>query len=121
MKTVDEVTETMRVRVSGGAGGGGGNGARALDAAVATWPGLSVAGGAGTCRGCARPAVARLLLFGQPYNPATLEVVQPDARLAYEKVDKHILSYISIVFKKMKIAFVLVKNEKYWSDLKLEN
>ncbi|XP_045763708.1 uncharacterized protein LOC123866297 isoform X2 [Maniola jurtina] len=84
VKTVDEVTETMRSRVSAGAGGGGG-GARALDAAVATWPGLSVAAGAGACRACARPAVARLLLYGQPYNPATLEPVQPDARLAYEK------------------------------------
>ncbi|XP_038213776.1 dentin sialophosphoprotein-like isoform X1 [Zerene cesonia] len=88
VKTVDEVTETMRSRVSssaGGAGGGGAAGARALDAAVGTWPGLSVAAGAGACRACARPAVARLLLYGQPYNPATLEPVQPDARLAYEK------------------------------------
>ncbi|KOB76855.1 Glutamine and serine-rich protein 1, partial [Operophtera brumata] len=33
----------------------------------------------------AAPAQARLLLFGQPYNPGTLEPVQPDARLAYEK------------------------------------
>ncbi|XP_037297508.1 uncharacterized protein LOC115442616 isoform X2 [Manduca sexta] len=98
VKTVDEVTETMRARVScsaGGAGGasgaggagaaGAGGGARALDAAVATWPTLSVAAGSGACRACARPAVARMLLFGQPYNPATLEPVQPDARLAYEK------------------------------------
>ncbi|KAI5641142.1 hypothetical protein NE865_06611 [Phthorimaea operculella] len=85
VKTVDEVTETMRARVSAGAGGHTGSGARALDAAVATWPGLSVAAGAGACRACARPAVARLLLYGQPYNPATLEPVQPDARLAYEK------------------------------------
>ncbi|XP_045533843.1 uncharacterized protein LOC106708546 isoform X2 [Papilio machaon] len=94
VKTVDEVTETMRARVSsgaaaGGAGGVGGaagaGGGRALDAAAATWPGLSVAAGAGACRACARPAVARLLLYGQPYNPATLEPVQPDARLAYEK------------------------------------
>ncbi|XP_026491595.2 mucin-12-like isoform X1 [Vanessa tameamea] len=86
VKTVDEVTETMRTRVSGAAGGGAGSsGARALDAAVATWPGLSVAAGSGVCRACARPAVARLLLYGQPYNPATLEPVQPDARLAYEK------------------------------------
>ncbi|XP_047022941.1 uncharacterized protein LOC124632228 isoform X2 [Helicoverpa zea] len=82
VKTVDEVTESMRARVSGG---GAAAGARALDAAAATWPGLSVAGGAGACRACARPAVARLLLYGQPYNPATLEPVQPDARLAYEK------------------------------------
>ncbi|KAF9412974.1 hypothetical protein HW555_008671 [Spodoptera exigua] len=44
-----------------------------------------VAAGAGSCRACARAAVARLLLYGQPYNPATLEPVQPDARLAYEK------------------------------------
>lgn len=80
MKTVDEVTETMRSRVSSGGSG------RALDAALATWPGLSVASGAGACRACARPAQARLLLFGQPYNPGTLEPVQPDARLAYEKV-----------------------------------
>ncbi|CAG5055980.1 unnamed protein product [Parnassius apollo] len=85
VKTVDEVTETMRARVSGGAAGAGTAGARALDAAAATWPGLSVAAGAGACRACARPAVARLLLYGQPYNPATLEPVQPDARLAYEK------------------------------------
>ncbi|KAJ0179401.1 hypothetical protein K1T71_005113 [Dendrolimus kikuchii] len=75
VKTVDEVTETMRARVSGGAGGGG----------VGVGGARAVAGGAGACRGCARPAVARLLLYGQPYNPATLEVVQPDARLAYEK------------------------------------
>lgn len=92
MKTVDEVTETMRARVSCAAGGGGGGGAaggggaRALDAAVGTWPNLSVAAGSGPCRACARPAVARLILFGQPYNPATLEPVQPDVRLAYEKV-----------------------------------
>ncbi|XP_046978997.1 uncharacterized protein LOC124544471 isoform X2 [Vanessa cardui] len=86
VKTVDEVTETMRTRVSGASGAAGGaGGARALDAAVATWPGLSVAAGSGVCRACARPAVARLLLYGQPYNPATLEPVQPDARLAYEK------------------------------------
>ncbi|XP_013175092.1 PREDICTED: uncharacterized protein LOC106123379 [Papilio xuthus] len=90
VKTVDEVTETMRARVSSGASGGVGGagsagGGRALDAAAATWPGLSVAAGAGACRACARPAVARLLLYGQPYNPATLEPVQPDARLAYEK------------------------------------
>ncbi|XP_068628173.1 serine-rich adhesin for platelets-like isoform X1 [Battus philenor] len=98
VKTVDEVTETMRSRVSCGAAGaaGGGStaagggaaaagGGRALDAAAATWPGLSVAAGAGSCRACARPAIARLLLYGQPYNPATLEPVQPDARLAYEK------------------------------------
>ncbi|CAB3228466.1 unnamed protein product [Arctia plantaginis] len=85
VKTVDEVTETMRSRVSGGAGGGGSGGARTLDAAVGTWPGLSVAAGTGVCRACARPAVARLLLYGQPYNPATLEPVQPEARLAYEK------------------------------------
>ncbi|XP_049864836.1 uncharacterized protein LOC126366020 isoform X2 [Pectinophora gossypiella] len=92
VKTVDEVTESMRARVSsaggvGGAGGAGagGSGARALDAAAGTWPGLSVAPGAGACRACARAAVARLLLYGQPYNPATLEPVQPDARLAYEK------------------------------------
>ncbi|XP_021191850.3 serine-rich adhesin for platelets isoform X1 [Helicoverpa armigera] len=82
VKTVDEVTESMRARVSGG---GAAPGARALDAAAATWPGLSVAAGAGVCRACARAAVARLLLYGQPYNPATLEPVQPDARLAYEK------------------------------------
>ncbi|XP_072942020.1 uncharacterized protein [Epargyreus clarus] len=87
VKTVDEVTETMRAKVSGAAGAGAGaaGGARALDAALGTWPGLSVASGAGACRACARPAVARLLLYGQPYNPATLEPVQPDARLAYEK------------------------------------
>ncbi|XP_037968238.2 uncharacterized protein LOC105391076 isoform X1 [Plutella xylostella] len=86
VKTVDEVTETMRARVSFAAGGGGGSGARSLDAAVATWPGLSVAGTTdGACRACARPAVARLLLYGQPYNPGTLEPTQPDARLAYEK------------------------------------
>ncbi|KAL0884001.1 hypothetical protein ABMA27_016048 [Loxostege sticticalis] len=87
VKTVDEVTETMRARVSCSAGGAGtaGGGARALDAAVGTWPGLSVAAGAGVCRACARAAVARLLLYGQPYNPGTLEPVQPDARLAYEK------------------------------------
>ncbi|XP_039745628.1 mucin-19-like isoform X2 [Pararge aegeria] len=82
VKTVDEVTETMRSRVSSGGGGGG---ARALDAALGTWPGLSVAAGSGVCRACSRPAVARLLLYGQPYNPGTLEPVQPDARLAYEK------------------------------------
>lgn len=79
------MTDTMRSRVSGVlcAGGGG----RALDAAVSTWPGLSVAGAAdGSCRACARTSAARLLLYGQPYNPATLEPVQPDARLAYEKV-----------------------------------
>ncbi|XP_041972765.1 serine-rich adhesin for platelets-like isoform X1 [Aricia agestis] len=82
VKTVDEVTDSMRARVScGGAGGG----ARALDGAAATWPGLSVSAAAGTCRACARPAAARLLLYGQPYNPATLEPIQPDARLAYEK------------------------------------
>ncbi|CAH2062863.1 unnamed protein product, partial [Iphiclides podalirius] len=102
VKTVDEVTETMKARVSfaaagavaggaaaGAAGGaaGAGAGGRALDAAAATWPGLSVSAGvgAGGCRACARPAAARLLLYGQPYNPATLEPVQPDARLAYEK------------------------------------
>ncbi|XP_061705735.1 uncharacterized protein LOC133516797 isoform X2 [Cydia pomonella] len=86
VKTVDEVTETMRSRVSSGGGGGGsGGGGRALDSAVGTWPGLSVAAGAGACRACGRPAAARLLLYGQPYNPATLEPVQPDARLAYEK------------------------------------
>ncbi|XP_028039192.1 mucin-3A-like isoform X1 [Bombyx mandarina] len=79
VKTVDEVTESMRARVSGAASG------RALDAALATWPNLSVTAGAGSCRACARPAVATLLLFGQPYNPATLDPVQPDARLAYEK------------------------------------
>ncbi|CAK1551873.1 unnamed protein product [Leptosia nina] len=84
VKTVDEVTETMRSRVSSGVCGGSG-GARSLDAAVGTWPGLSVAAGNGVCRACVRPAVARLLLYGQPYNPATLEPVQPDARLAYEK------------------------------------
>ncbi|RVE45086.1 hypothetical protein evm_010274 [Chilo suppressalis] len=88
VKTVDEVTETMRSRVSSAAANPGGvvaSGPRALDAAVGTWPGLSVAAGAGACRACARAAVARLLLYGQPYNPATLEPVQPDARLAYEK------------------------------------
>ncbi|XP_013185673.2 mucin-2 isoform X1 [Amyelois transitella] len=88
VKTVDEVTERMRSRVScvaGGVGGGAGGGARALDAAVGTFPGLSVAAGAGGCRACSRPAAARLLLYGQPYNPGTLEPVQPDARLAYEK------------------------------------
>lgn len=93
VKTVDEVTESMRARVS--SGGGAGSGARALDAAVGTWPGLSVAAGAGACRACARPAVARLLLYGQPYNPATLEPVQPDARLAYEKVcTEHLTSRV---------------------------
>lgn len=88
VKTVDEVTESMRARVSCG-GAAGSSGARALDAAVGTWPGLSVAAGAagaGGCRACARSPQARLLLYGQPYNPATLEPVQPDARLAYEKV-----------------------------------
>ncbi|VVC91609.1 unnamed protein product [Leptidea sinapis] len=84
VKTVDEVTETMRSRVSSGVLGNGG-GARSIDAAVGTWPGLSVTAGNGTCRACSRPAVARLLLYGQPYNPGTLEPVQPDARLAYEK------------------------------------
>ncbi|CAG9563033.1 unnamed protein product [Danaus chrysippus] len=79
VKTVDEVTESMRQRVSC-------SNARSLDAAVDVWPGLSVAaGGSGACRACTRPAVARLLLYGQPYNPATLEPVQPNARLAYEK------------------------------------
>ncbi|XP_061378762.1 uncharacterized protein LOC116766159 isoform X2 [Danaus plexippus] len=79
VKTVDEVTESMRQRVSC-------SNARSLDAAVDVWPGLSVAaGGSGACRACTRPAVTRLLLYGQPYNPATLEPVQPNARLAYEK------------------------------------
>lgn len=77
------MTETVKARVSSGGVGGG----RALDAALATWPGLSVLAGAGVCRACNRAAVARLLLYGQPYNPATLEPVQPDARLAYEKVN----------------------------------
>lgn len=83
VKTVDEVTDSMRSRVSGGAGVG----ARSLDAALGTWPGLSVTGVAAeaACRACVRPGVARVLLYGQPYNPATLEPVQPDARLAYEK------------------------------------
>ncbi|GBP39115.1 hypothetical protein EVAR_27074_1 [Eumeta japonica] len=91
VKTVDEVTEMMRARVSCGAGGAGGAGgasagARALDVAVATWPGFSVAAATeGVCRACARPVIARLLLYGQPYNTATLEAIQPDARLAYEK------------------------------------
>lgn len=39
------------------------------------------------CAGCHQPGISvRFLLCGQPYNNHTMEAVQPDFRISYEKV-----------------------------------
>ncbi|KAL7732992.1 hypothetical protein ACLKA6_002799 [Drosophila palustris] len=38
------------------------------------------------CAGCHQPGIAvRFLLFGEPYNPNTMQTITPDARIIYEK------------------------------------
>lgn len=39
------------------------------------------------CMACHQRGVGmRMLLYGNPYDPTTVEQVQPDARIVYEKV-----------------------------------
>lgn len=88
VKTVDDITEERR-RVLGSMAGW----SRALEAALSVWPcpGLGELGaGAGACAACRQQrAQHRLQLYGQPYNPATLEPCQPDPRQPYEKVTSY--------------------------------
>jgi len=39
------------------------------------------------CAGCHQPGIAvRFLLFGEPYNPNTMQTIPVDPRIVYEKV-----------------------------------
>lgn len=40
------------------------------------------------CAGCHQPGISvRFLLFGEPYNPNTMQTISADARIVYEKVN----------------------------------
>lgn len=61
---------------------------------IETWPCYNIIsdlGQGGTnhlfCVACHQPGISmRLLLYGNPYNPATIEAIEPDARMGFEKV-----------------------------------
>lgn len=62
---------------------------------IETWPCYNIINDLGmanlsqiNCTGCnIRGIVARVILYGQPYNPSTVEVVQPDHRIPFDKVN----------------------------------
>lgn len=63
---------------------------------IETWPCYNIISDLGManlsqicCTGCnMRGIMARVILYGQPYNPNTVEVVvQPDHRIAFDKVN----------------------------------
>ncbi|XP_077285720.1 uncharacterized protein LOC143910943 isoform X2 [Arctopsyche grandis] len=86
VKTVDDITEERRRRIAGT----GLMWSRSLEMALNTWPCLNstelAPSTTSLCSSCRiSRATHRLQLYGQPYNPATLEPCQPDPRMAYEK------------------------------------
>lgn len=61
---------------------------------VETWPCYNIISDLGGntnhlfCVACRQPGIAmRMLLYGNPYNPTTVEAVQPDSRIIYDKVN----------------------------------
>lgn len=62
---------------------------------IETWPCYNIINDLGmanlsqiNCTGCnIRGIVARVILYGQPYNPNTVEVVQPDHRIPFDKAN----------------------------------
>lgn len=67
---------------------------------VETWPCYNIIsdlGQVGTnhlfCVACHQPGISmRLMLYGNPYNPSTIETIEPDARMGFEKVTSVLLS-----------------------------
>lgn len=61
---------------------------------IETWPCYNVITELGmanlsqiNCMGCnQRGIVTRIILYGQPYNPNTVEIIQPDPRTVFDKV-----------------------------------
>lgn len=93
VKTVDDITEERcrRVAIAGVPW------SRGVEAALSTWPCISSAElfppplSGPLCTSCRLSrSTTRLQIYGQPYNPATLEPCHPpDPRIPYEKVCKN--------------------------------
>lgn len=59
------------------------------------------------CAGCHQPGIAvRFLLFGEPYNPNTMQTISADARIVYEKVNTY-KDFIDFVYNHKYIFRIL--------------
>lgn len=73
---------------------------KTMTLSVETWPCYNIIsdlGQVGTnhlfCVACHQPGISmRLMLYGNPYNPSTIEPIEPDARMGFEKVTSVFLS-----------------------------
>lgn len=89
VKTVDDLTAARKTRLLRTT-----NWSQRMVQSMETWPCFSVLTELGLmdrnqilCAGCRQRGVAsRMILYGQAYNPSTIEAIQLDHRITYEKV-----------------------------------
>lgn len=89
MKTIDEITHDRKRRLLNITPW-----PKTMTLSVETWPCYNIIsdmGQLGTnnmfCVACHQPGVSmRLMLYGNPYNPSTIEAIEPDSRMGFEKV-----------------------------------
>lgn len=93
MKTIEELTKERKNRLLSTI-----TWSQRVIYSIETWPCYNIITDLGTanmtqiiCGGCNQRGIAsRFILYGQPYNANTIETVQPDNRLPYEKVIERI-------------------------------
>lgn len=89
VKTIDDLTNERKARLLSTT-----TWASRMVYSIETWPCYNVINDLGManinqiiCVGCNQRGIAsRLLLYGQPYNSNTIEAIQPDNRITYDKV-----------------------------------
>lgn len=101
VKTVDDLTAARKVRLLRTT-----NWSQPMVQSLETWPCFSVLTELGMmntnqifCAGCRQRGIAsRMILYGQAYNPNTIEAMQPDNRITYEKVTRNKICSNSIIW-----------------------
>lgn len=91
VKTIDEITGDRKRRLLGITPW-----PKTMIISVETWPSYNIIsdlGGSNNnanllfCVACHQPGIAmRMMLYGNPYNPTTVEPCQPDPRIIFDKV-----------------------------------
>lgn len=95
VKTIDEITGDRKRRLLGITPW-----PKPMINSVETWPCYNILSDLGGinpnllfCVACHQPGIAkRMILYGDPYNPTTVEQCQPDPRITFNKVSDAQLS-----------------------------
>ncbi|KAJ6646601.1 Glutamine and serine-rich protein 1, partial [Pseudolycoriella hygida] len=88
VKTIDDITNDRKRRLLNITPW-----PKTMTLSVETWPCYNIVsdlGQVGTnhlfCVACHQPGISmRLILYGNPYNPSTIETIEPDIRMGFEK------------------------------------